>query len=443
VPEFSNALASDIISKDTVVVWLRRDLRLDDNAALYHALKENQNVIPIFIFDTEILDALEDKRDARVHFIHEMIVLLKEQLESLGTSLLVLHGNPVDIFSALSPKAVYSNRDYEPYARERDKAISENLTKRGIEFKTFKDHVIFERDEIMKADGSPYTVFTPYSRKWKANLNDYYLKNYSVSRYFENFKKVSSLPLPSLEDIGFRASTLRFPERKIKLSVIENYDKYRDFPASNGTTRLSVHLRFGTVSIRKLVQIALKRNDIWLSELIWREFYQMILWHFPSVVINSFNPAYDKIIWRNDVNEFQAWCKGRTGYAIVDAGMRELNATGFMHNRVRMIVASFLTKHLLIDWRWGEAYFAKKLLDYELASNNGGWQWAAGSGSDAAPYFRMFNPQLQTEKFDPDNEYIDKWVPEHNTPDYVAPIVDHKRARERALTAYRAAVGQH
>ena len=315
------------------------------------------------------------------------------------------------------------------------------LETKGIPFKTFKDQVIFEQDEILKDDGKPYTIFTPYSRKWKSILNKFYLKAYPTEKYFKNLIKSKSLHFPTLDDIGFKNTAAQFPERLVKKSVIEKYDKLRNFPAIQGTTRLSVHLRFGTISIRKLAQVAIQKNEVWLNELIWRDFYHMILWHFPHVETKAFKPAYDRIEWRNNPDEFDAWCEGRTGYPIVDAGMRELNTTGFMHNRVRMIVASFLTKHLLIDWRWGEAYFAKKLLDFDLAANNGGWQWAAGSGCDAAPYFRVFNPQLQTEKFDPKMEYIKTWVPELNTEKYPPPIVDHKVARDRVLKIYKEGLG--
>lgn len=429
------------VDSSTTICWLRRDIRLQDNAALYFALKENSNVIPLFIFDTEILDSLEDKNDARVNFIHQAVSELKARLEELESSLLVLYGNPIHIFKNLNPAAVYINRDYEPYARTRDSAIEADLQSRGIQFKTYKDHVILEPTEVLKGDGAPYTIFTPYSRKWKEILKPSHAKSYSVEQYQTNLLKVPPLPLPSLKEIGFNPTQIRFPKRLIKVSTIEKYHQQRDFPAIKGTTRLSAHIRFGTVSIRKLVHVALRKNETWLNELIWREFYQMVLWHFPQVVTHSFKTEYDQINWRNDVEEFTAWCEGKTGYPIVDAGMRELNQTGFMHNRVRMITASFLTKHLLIDWRWGEAYFAKKLLDYDLASNNGGWQWAAGSGSDAAPYFRVFNPWLQAEKFDPRNEYINRWVPEVNTPQYPKPIVDHKLARERALNAYKAVLG--
>ena len=430
------------IDNSTTLFWFRRDLRLTDNAALYYALKENRNVQPIFIFDTEILNRLEDRSDKRVAFIYRAVIDIKQQLEAMGSSLLLLHGNPLEIFKKLKPKNVYTNHDYEPYARKRDEAVSTLLKSSGSILKTFKDQVIFEHDEILKDDGKPYTVFTPYSKKWKARLDSFYLKSYPVEKYYPNLQKVNPLPGLSLASIGFSDAGDPFPSKEITIETLEHYKDLRDFPAIKGTSRLSVHLRFGTVSIRKLVQRSLQKSETWLNELIWREFYQMILWHFPQVE-KSFKPAYDQIQWRNNPAEFQAWCEGRTGYPIVDAGMRELNATGFMHNRVRMIVASFLTKHLLIDWRWGEAYFAMKLLDFDLASNNGGWQWAAGSGCDAAPYFRVFNPYIQTEKFDAKKEYIKKWVPEFNTQDYPPPMVDHNLARERALKTYKDALQEH
>ncbi|CAN5238965.1 deoxyribodipyrimidine photo-lyase [soil metagenome] len=429
-----------LITPAVTIFWFRRDLRLSDNAGLYHALKENKDVVPVFIFDTEILDKLEDRADKRVEFIHQSLQLMKQELENLGSSLLVLHGNPVSVFKEVNPKAVYTNHDYEPYAIDRDGQIKKLLEKNGTEFKTFKDQVIFEKDEVTKDDGKPYTIFTPYSNKWKAALTKFHLKSFPTEKYFINLKKSKPLPFPQLSDLGFKNTNAIFPERSISQSIISKYDKTRNFPAIHGTTRLSVHLRFGTVSIRKLAQIAMKKNGVWLNELIWRDFYHMILYHFPRVKNDSFKPAYDKIQWRNNEKEFKAWCEGRTGYPIVDAGMRELNTTGFMHNRVRMITASFLTKHLLIDWRWGEAYFAAKLLDYDLAANNGGWQWASSSGCDAAPYFRVFNPQLQTEKFDPKFEYIRRWVPEFETKDYPKPVVEHRFARERVLRIYKEAL---
>jgi deoxyribodipyrimidine photo-lyase len=429
------------IDSSTALFWLRRDLRLQDNAGLYHALKENTNVIPIFIFDIVILEKLEDKTDRRVQFIHQSLTELQQQLIELGSSLLVFHGNPVEIFQTLQPKAIYTNHDYEPYAQLRDSKIKAILEKKSVPFHTFKDQVIFEKDEVLKDDGRPYTVFTPYSRKWKSNLTDLHLKKYPSEKYFSSFKKIKPTTLPTLPELGFEETLTAFPERVIKQAIIEKYDTQRNFPAIAGTTKLSVHLRFGTVSIRNLARIAQNKNEVWFNELIWRDFYQMILWHFPTVVTQAFKPAYDRIEWRNDLKEFELWRQGNTGYPIVDAGMRELNTTGFMHNRVRMIVASFLTKHLLIDWRWGEAYFAQKLLDFDLAANNGGWQWAAGSGCDAAPYFRVFNPTLQTEKFDSELVYVKKWVPELNTKEYRKPMVDHAFARERALKVYKEGLG--
>lgn len=433
--------AAKIVTAETTLFWFRRDLRLSDNAGLYHALKKNSSVLPIFIFDTEILDQLEDKQDRRLAFIHDSLLILKTSLEEMGSSLLIVHGNPVDFFTHVKPSAVYSNEDYEPYARKRDSEVAKILSEKKSILKTFKDQVIFSKEEILKDDGTSYSIFTPFSKKWKAALKPFYYKSYPTEKYFQHFRQVHPLPFPTLNDIGFEHTDHSFPERKIKASVIEQYHKQRDYPAIQGTSRLSVHLRFGTVSIRKLVQFAVKKNETWLNELIWRDFYHMILWHYPHVE-RAFKPQYDRIKWRNNEAEFTAWCEGQTGYPIVDAGMRELNETGFMHNRVRMIVASFLTKHLLIDWRWGEAYFAQKLLDYDLAANNGGWQWAAGSGCDAAPYFRVFNPELQTKKFDPELKYIKKWIPELDTEKYPKPIVDHKKARERVLKVYQQALGK-
>ncbi|MGC4021683.1 MAG: deoxyribodipyrimidine photo-lyase [Cyclobacteriaceae bacterium] len=433
--------AKKYIDKTTVLFWFRRDLRLTDNAGLYRALKNENNVLPIFVFDTEILNQLEDKTDRRVEFIHHSIQLLKEEFEKNKSSLLVFHGNPIDIFKSLDPKAVYTNHDYEPNAITRDESVRKILEKKQVSFYSFKDQVIFEKGEVVKDNDEPYTVFTPYSRKWKSLLKKFYYKSYPTEKYLQNLKRVEKFSLPSLREIGFNEGNSSFPDRMIKKSIIEKYDEQRNFPSIEGTTRLSVHLRFGTVSIRKLVQIALQKNEIWLNELIWRDFYHMILWHFPHVE-KAFKSNYDKIEWKNNEKEFRAWCDGRTGYPIVDAGMRELNATGFMHNRVRMITASFLVKHLLIDWRWGEAYFAKKLLDFDLAANNGGWQWAAGCGCDAAPYFRVFNPALQTEKFDPELKYIKKWVPELGTKEYPKPIVDHSFARDRVLKTFKDALNQ-
>lgn len=423
--------------------WFRRDLRLDDNASLYHALKSNHPVLSIFIFDKNILDKLEDKSDSRVAFIHQTLSEIKTKLEKLGSTLLIKYGTPdecwKEILEEFNIDTVFTNHDYEPYAKQRDEAIEKFLSTKNIAFKTFKDQVIFEKDEVLKDDGKPYTVYTPFSRKWMAKLNAFYLKSYPTEKYFSNLYKSTEKynELISLKKMGFNDSDSNFPKNIVSDVILKNYSDTRDIPSVDGTSKLGLHLRFGTVSIRKLAAHAHPISFSWLNELCWREFYMMIIWHFPHVVKGSFKPIYDNIQWRNNEEEFKRWCEGKTGYPIVDAGMRELNATGYMHNRVRMIVASFLTKHLLIDWRWGEAYFAQKLLDFELASNNGGWQWAAGSGCDAAPYFRIFNPYEQTRKFDPDFKYIRKWVPEFEDFSYPQPLVDHKIARERCLSTYK------
>ncbi len=426
------------------IFWFRRDLRLHDNAGLYHALKGNKPVVPVFIFDTNILNELEDRKDRRVEFIHLALQEMQQELIRLGFTLDVRYGEPSAIYQQLANEykieAVYSNHDYEPYAKERDAAIQAFLKQEGISFITFKDQVIFEKEEVLKDDGKPYTVFTPYSRRWKATLKPFHLKSYPTEKYFSNFFKQPARQIISLAKMGFEDTGISFPPKSWKAEIIKRYKEQRDIPAIAGTSRLSVHLRFGTISIRELAREAGALNESFLNELIWRDFYHMILWHFPRVVGQAFKPEYDRIKWRNNPKEFEAWCKGQTGYPIVDAGMRELNETGFMHNRVRMIVASFLTKHLLIDWRWGEAYFAKKLLDFDLAANNGGWQWAAGSGCDAAPYFRVFNPYLQTQKFDPDLKYIRKWVPEFEELTYPRPIVEHEVARKRCLETYAVAL---
>lgn len=433
-----------MMKKKISIFWLRRDLRLEDNAALWMALKSGFPVLPIFIFDREILEKLPSKRDARVLFIHQEIARLKKELEKLGSSLWIFYGSPQQAFEELVTNfeiaKVFANCDYEPYARKRDREIFEFLQAQGVEFKGAKDQVIFEKNEIVKDDGKPYVVFTPYSRKWKSLLNELYLKSYPTKKYFKNFYQTSPFKLPSLFDIGFEGFDFEFPDREIDIKIIEAYAANRDFPALRGTSRISLHLRFGTVSIRDLVNGAILVSEKWLDELIWRDFYQMILYHFPHSATQAFKSQYDRVEWCNDKTDFEKWCQGKTGYPIVDAGMRELNETGFMHNRVRMVVASFLTKHLLIDWRWGEKYFAEKLLDYDMASNVGGWQWAAGSGCDAAPYFRIFNPESQTEKFDPDLKYIKKWLPEFGSKNYPTPIIDHKFARQRCLAAYKSAL---
>ncbi|GIV35142.1 MAG: deoxyribodipyrimidine photo-lyase [Chitinophagales bacterium] len=429
------------------IFWFRRDLRLQDNAGLYHALRSGLKVLPLFVFDIHILNRLQDRDDRRVEFIHHSLVRLNEELNNVGSTLTVMHDTPLNAFKKITEKyrigLVVANHDYEPYAIERDNTIKRFLQEKGIPFKTYKDQVIFEKEEIRKDYGEPYTVFTPYSKKWKEKLSDFYLKPYPCHNYYRNFVQSPSQAIPSLKDIGFKATGCAFPPALVSDARIRNYDKTRDFPFLNGTSRLSVHLRFGTISIRALAARALQLNETFLNELIWREFYQMILYSFPHVVHSSFKPQYDRIAWINNEVHFQKWCEGKTGFPIVDAGMRELNATGYMHNRLRMITASFLTKQLLIDWRWGEAYFARKLLDYELASNNGGWQWAAGTGTDAAPYFRIFNPQLQARKFDPQQRYIRQWIPELGTTAYPLPIVDNELAVKRALQAYKEALARH
>jgi deoxyribodipyrimidine photo-lyase len=431
--------------------WFRRDLRLQDNAALYHALKSGFPVLPVFIFDTNILDELKDKKsiltkDSRVAFIHQEITRIKKKLNAIGSDLLVFYGKPLDVWKEIIKtypvKKVFANHDYEPYATERDTQLKSLLQEQQIEFLTYKDQVIFEKDEVTKDDGKPYTVYTPYSKKWKLKLNDFYLKSYPTEKYAANFfKTINSKSCISLEEMGFSKDTIDFPVKTVNDSIMQQYAETRDIPSIIGTSRISVHLRFGTVSIRELARQSIAaKGEKYLNELIWRDFYMMILHHFPKVVTQSFHEKYDKIKWRNNEAEFKAWCEGKTGYPIVDAGMRELNATGFMHNRVRMIVASFLTKHLLTDWRLGEAYFAKTLLDYDLSANNGGWQWAAGTGVDAAPYFRVFNPRLQTEKFDKELKYIRTWIPELDSFEYPKPIVEHAFARDRCLTAYKEAL---
>lgn len=445
------------MSTPVSIHWFRRDLRLDDNAALWAALKSGRPVVGLFVFDRHILDLLEDDDDARVTFIHRRVAALRTEIERLGGLLEVRYGTPGRVWRQLideyDVRAVYANRDYEPYAERRDASVAEILATREAPLHLSKDHVIFEANEVQKLSGGPYTVFTPYSKRWLERLHSrasegpggqeisYYLKPYPTQRYFANFAAPNPLPaarpMPSLAEMGFRESGQRTPPQEADEAIIVNYDKTRDRPAIDGTTQVGVHLRHGTLSVRRLARRALQLNAVYLSELIWRDFYSQVLQTHPHVVEHSFRREYDEIAWVNDEEGFAAWCAGRTGYPMVDAGMRQLNATGFMHNRVRMVTASFLTKHLLTDWRWGERYFARKLLDYELASNNGGWQWAAGSGCDAAPYFRVFNPTSQLKKFDPELAYVRRWIPEYGTPDYPEPIVDHKTARERALSTYK------
>ena len=436
-------LATYMSSNKIAVCWLRRDLRLQDNAALYHALKSGYNVLPLFIFDKIILDELEEKADRRVEFIRNVIDEMQDELKELGSSMIVEYGEPKKVWKELLEKhniaEVYANHDYEKYAIERDKEICEMLNEQGIAFYTSKDQTIFEKNEVLTNSDTPYKVYTPYSKSWKEKLDDFYMKSYPTEKYFKNLLGSDVRHrVPSLEFMGFEAVGDPFPDKKIRKKLIEEYDKKRDIPAAEATSEISIHLRFGTVSIRELVRRAKDLNETFLNELIWRDFYMNILWHFPHISERkSFRKEYDNIEWRNNEEEFQKWCEGKTGFPIVDAGMRQLNETGFMHNRVRMITSSFLIKDLLVDWRWGEAYFAKKLRDFEFSSNNGGWQWAAGSGVDAAPYFRVFNPDSQTQKFDPDKKYIKKWIPEFGTDEYPEPMVDHKEARERALRVYK------
>lgn len=427
------------------IFWFRRDLRLDDNVGFYEALKGDYPVLPIFIFDTEILDELP-KNDARVTFIHDTLQgMRKELLDNYDSGIAMYNGKPIDIYkkiiSEYKVNAIYTNHDYEPYATQRDTELRQFLRDNDIDFKTFKDQVIFEKDEVVKDDGKPYVVYTPYMRKWRARFNDSELKDYNTSILLNNLVKNKDLPNLTLQDIGFTRSDQEIKAYDVAPTTIQEYEATRNFPAKDATSRLGPHLRFGTVSVRKMMKKALnEENDTFMKELIWREFFMQILWHFPKTQNQAFKTKYDGIKWRNNTEEFEKWKNGETGYPLVDAGMRQLNKTGFMHNRVRMLVGSFLCKHLLIDWRWGEAYFAEKLHDYEMASNVGNWQWVAGSGVDAAPYFRIFNPTSQIQKFDKSLEYIKKWVPDFQELTYPQPMVDHKFARERCLEVYKKAV---
>ncbi|MDG5493143.1 deoxyribodipyrimidine photo-lyase [Psychroserpens sp. SPM9] len=427
------------------IFWFRRDLRLDDNVGFFQALKSEYPVLPIFIFDSEILEQLP-KDDARVTFIHDTLQDMRSTLqEAHDSSIAIYHGKPLNIFKELietySIHTVYTNHDYEPYAKERDTEVNDILSENNITFKTFKDQVIFEKDEVVKKDGDPYVVYTPYMKVWKEKFKSHDLEIFYTNTYLDNLVKHTRLPNLSLSDIGFQTSNQVIAAYTVTPTLIQSYESTRNFPAKDATSRLGPHLRFGTVSIRKMIKKAIaENNEVFWQELIWREFFMQILWHFPHTTTNAFKSKYDRIEWRNNEEEFKLWCEGKTGYPLVDAGMRQLNQTGFMHNRVRMLVGSFLCKHLLIDWRWGEAYFAEKLHDYEMASNVGNWQWVAGSGVDAAPYFRIFNPTTQIDKFDKDRQYIKTYVPEVDTDEYIDQIVDHKVARERCLKTYKAAV---
>ncbi len=433
------------MKQEVSVCWFRRDLRLNDNTALFHALKSPYPVLPVFVFDPDILDKLPDKADRRVSFIHQTLCGLNKSFQKHGSSFYVLYSEVVEALNKITEefevKAVFCNHDYEPYAISRDQKVGQMLESKGISFHTFKDQVIFERSEILKTDGSPYTVFTPYSKKWRQKYEENKPEILSSEANLAGLVKISKSELPSMKEIGFTDIDPGFPALDLSEETISNYHKTRNTPAIRGTSQISPYLRFGIISIRQLLSLASKWNETWLNELIWREFFMMILYHFPYVAQESFKRKYDKIPWRNNEEEFELWCKGETGYPIVDAGMRQLNETGWMHNRVRMIVASFLVKHLLIDWHWGEAYFAQKLLDYELSSNNGNWQWAAGSGCDSAPYFRIFNPTTQTQKFDPKLIYIKAWIKDFNKY-HLPPIVDHEFARKRALHVYKTALNE-
>jgi deoxyribodipyrimidine photo-lyase len=425
---------------DISIFWFRRDLRLQDNVGLYHALSGKIPVLPVFIFDTQILDQLQDKKDRRVAFIHEALQNINAAINTKHSSLFVLHDEPMKAFQKICAqfkvKEVFTNHDYEPYATQRDASIKKYLAEKNISFHTYKDQVIFERAEVMKSDGTPYTIFTPFSRVWKQKLHEEPVHSFPSEKKLDNLLKIKPFDFPSLKQIGFENIGFEVAEMNTSKELITNYDDTRNIPSVKGTSMTSVSLRFGTVSVRSLVSLAQQLNEKWLNELIWREFFMMILFHFPKVIDHNFKTKYDAILWRNNEQEFDLWCKGETGYPIVDAGMRQLNETGWMHNRVRMIVAGFLCKHLLIDWRWGEAYFAEKLLDYELSSNNGNWQWAAGTGCDAAPYFRIFNPSEQIKKFDPQLVYIKRWIINFR-PGYLPEIVKHDFARKRAIEVYK------
>ncbi len=434
-----------VIDKKISVCWLRRDLRLFDNASLYHALKNEHPVMVIFIFDRHILDKLSNSKDRRVAFIHGQLSRINNELQEKGSALEVYNTTPKKAFKELLSKyevqGVFTNRDYEPYAITRDEEIKELLEKNGTKFHSFKDQVLFEKEEILKPDETPYTVFTPYSKKWKERYFKESMPEFPSEKYSDQYLKLPKNPIPSLSDIGFEQADFVVAPPDISEGLLKSYKSKRDLPAVDGTSHLGIHLRFGTVSVRQVVSKAAEFSETFLNELIWREFFMMILYNFPYVEQNNFRRKYDRLQWRNNEREFYLWCRGETGYPMVDAGMRQLNETGWMHNRVRMITAGFLCKHLLIDWRWGEAYFAEKLLDYELASNNGNWQWAAGTGCDAAPYFRIFNPSTQLKKFDPNLNYVKTWIRDYK-PNYLEPIVDHTFARERALQTYKKALNR-
>lgn len=441
--QFLNTSSGFDIATAVAVFWFRRDLRLHDNAGLYYALRQPHPVVPLFIFDTDILGRLEDRTDRRVEYIYRALAGVHEQLANKGSGVLVAGGKPVDIFRAIldtwNIAAVVANEDYEPYARRRDSEVSELLQERGSRLVLLKDHVIHAKDEVLTAQGTPFRVFTAYKKKWLEATQD--ISAFPSENYTENFAPIQTT-LPPLENFGFQTTNAVFPKSYPDVHTLCSYAGSRDVPSLEATTRMGIHLRFGTVSVREMVRLGYEYSDTWLSELIWREFFAMVLYFRPDVVDSCYREEFNAIRWRNNEEEFLLWCRGQTGFPFVDAGMRQLNATGFMHNRARMAVASFLVKDLLVDWRWGEAYFAQKLLDYELASNNGNWQWVAGTGCDAAPYFRVFNPESQRKKFDPQDEYCRQWIPELGTPGYPQPMVDHAAARMRAISAYAGAVAE-
>lgn len=422
------------------IFWFRRDLRLQDNAGLHHALQAGLPVLPLFIFDKNILGRKENKSNRRVTFIYDSLKKMNDELTGYNSSLKIFYDKPdiafEKLFRVYDVNTVFSNRDYEPYATKRDIEIEILCATRGASFKTFKDQVIFEKDEVVKDNESPYTIFTPYSKKWKQKFYETNVQLFDTKKYFKNFL-TSDFSFPLLKSIGFKENRTFLPDPVVDRKTILQYDRHRDIPYPGKTTRVSIHLRFGTISVRQLAKRAEELNEKYLNEIIWREFLMQVLWHFPNVENLPFKKKYENIKWRNNESEFDKWCKGETGYPIVDAGMRELNKTGFMHNRVRMIVANFLTKILFIDWRWGEAYFADKLTDFELSSNNGNWQWAAGTGCDAAPYFRIFNPFTQAQRFDPQNKYIGKWIPDYNPDSYIKPIINFNTARKKALLTFK------
>jgi deoxyribodipyrimidine photo-lyase len=425
---------------EVTLFWFRRDLRLEDNAALFYALKENKNIIPVFIFDQNILGHLSGQ-DRRIQFLYDNLAKIKNELQNINSDLIVTHDTAIEFYKKIikqyKVKNLYLNHDYEPLAVARDKEIQSFCDQNNIEFKTFKDHVIFEKKEIQSDTFKPYTVYTPYKKKWIKSLSPFYIKPYANKKYFKNFYQFKSEAIPTVKELGFIYEKSDYPPLKLTKSLLKDYKDLRDFPALDATSKLGLHLRFGTASIRYLTTIAHLNSEVWLSELIWRDFFIQALWNNPQSENLCFKTEYENIKWNDNINDFERWKNGQTGYPLVDAGMRELNQTGHMHNRIRMVTASFLTKHLLQHWKKGERYFAEKLYDYDLASNVGNWQWAAGTGCDAAPYFRIFNPTSQQEKFDPKFEYIKKWIPEFGTPDYVKPMIEHAFARERCLTEYK------